>query len=183
MFRLKSDDTMDEEQCGMYDPDEDELEDEVEVPSGELTESQKENIKDLYGMFDIDKSGTLSFKELRKGLQVLGLNPTATEVKKIMKRHDVGPSSKGNKKVTYEVFEQIMKEELLSHTSNEFDLLEAFKIFDRDKNGTLDRDELKRCLTSMGECLTDAEVDELFDQLDTDKSGSLSVMEASKLLA
>ncbi|XP_045186540.2 neo-calmodulin-like isoform X2 [Mercenaria mercenaria] len=172
---------MDAEECGMYDPNEDYEQD--DAPPGELTQCQKDNIKDLYDLYDIDKSGTLSFKELRKCLQVLGLNPTVSDVKKIMKTHDVGPGSKGKKKVTYEVFEQIMKEELLSHTSNEFDLLEAFKIFDRDKNGTLDRDELKRCLTCLGECLTDAEVDDLFDQLDTDKSGTLSVMEASKILA
>lgn len=35
---------MDEEQCGMYDPDEDEdFEEQREVPDGELTESQKES--------------------------------------------------------------------------------------------------------------------------------------------
>ncbi|XP_060576120.1 neo-calmodulin-like [Ruditapes philippinarum] len=185
MFQMKADQEMDMDECGMdagYDPDEDECE-QHEAPTGELTESQKEHIKDLYENFDIDKSGTLSLKELRKALQILGLNPTVKDVKDIMKKNDVGPNSKGKKKVTYEVFEQIMKEELLKHTSTEFDLLEAFRLFDRDKNGTLDREELKRCLTSLGECLTDEDVDEVFNQLDTDGSGTLSIVEVSQLLA
>ena len=61
-------------------------------------------------------------------------------------------------------------------TSTHFNISMFHRIFDRDGNGTLDRDELKRCLTSLGEQLTDQEVDELFDQLDTDRSGTLSVM-------
>ena len=56
------------------------------------------DIKDLYEMFDIDKSGSLSFKELRKALQILGLNPTVKDVKEIMKKNDVGPNSKSKSK-------------------------------------------------------------------------------------
>lgn len=52
----------------------------------------------------------------------------------------------------------------------------CFRIFDKDKNGTLDKDELKTCLQSLGEQLTDDEVDELFNALDTDRNGRLSVM-------
>lgn len=50
------------------------------------------------------------------------------------------------------------------------------RIFDKDKSGTLDKDELKTCLQSLGEQLTDEEVDELFNALDTDRNGRLSVM-------
>ncbi|XP_052276489.1 uncharacterized protein LOC127875463 [Dreissena polymorpha] len=167
---------MDEEEYGLF--DDDEAEEEIRRTTEGLTPEQKANIKSIYAMIDTDKSGVLTTKELRKGLQILGLNPTVSDVKKLAEKYNIK-----NKKVSLEVFEQIMEEELLSKTNPEFDLLEAFRIFDRDGNGTLDRDELKRCLTSLGEQLTDQEVDELFDQLDTDRSGTLSVMEASKLLA
>lgn len=47
------------------------------------------DIKDIYHRIDIDKSGALSFMELRKGLQLLGLNPTVKDVKAIVKRHNI----------------------------------------------------------------------------------------------
>jgi len=50
------------------------------------------------------------------------------------------------------------------------------RIFDKDQNGTLDKEELKVCLKSLGEQLSDEEIDELFRALDTDRNGRLSVM-------
>ena len=47
------------------------------------------DIKDMYDMFDLNGSGALSFRELRKGLQILGLNPTITETRAILKKHNV----------------------------------------------------------------------------------------------
>ncbi|WAR18682.1 CATR-like protein [Mya arenaria] len=168
---------MDEEEAGMYDEDED-LGEDVPIAQQGLTDAQRELIKDLYKKFDMDKSGALSSRELRKGLQVLGLNPTVQDVKKLLKKHEVE-----GRKVTYEQFEHILEGELLSQINPEFDLIEAFRLFDKDSSGTLDREELSRCLTSMGEQMTDDEVGELFDMLDTDRNGTLSIMEVSKLLA
>ncbi|KAL4238019.1 hypothetical protein ACF0H5_002730 [Mactra antiquata] len=147
-----------------------------ELPTDELSEGKKQMIRKLYEQFDVNKSKTLSPKELRKALQFAGLNPTVKEVKAIVQRYD-------KKKITYEIWEEIFKEELLSKTNPEFDLMEAFRIFDRDGNGTLDREELRICLTRMGEKLSDQECDELFDQLDKNGDGELNFMEASKLLA
>ncbi|XP_052271726.1 uncharacterized protein LOC127872435 [Dreissena polymorpha] len=167
---------MNEEESGLFDDNEEE--EAIVQTTGGLTPDQKANIKSIYAMIDAGRSGVLTTKELRKGLQLLGLNPTVSDVKELAKKYNIK-----ERKVSLETFEQIMEEELLSNQNPEFDLLEAFRIFDRDGNGTFDRKELKRFLTSMGEQLTDQEVDELFDQLDTDRSGTLSVMEASKLLA
>ena len=40
-------------------------------------------------MIDTDKSGVLTTKELRKGLQILGLNPTVSDVKKLAEKYNI----------------------------------------------------------------------------------------------
>ena len=43
---------------------------------------------------------------------------------------------------------------------------EAFKIFDRDKDGYIDMKELKKVTTMLGSMLTKEEVEEFMDQAD-----------------
>jgi len=52
-------------------------------------------------------------------------------------------------------------------------LKKAFKRFDIDGDGTIDMAELRRCLTTMGEALTNEQVDEMFDKLDADSDGKV----------
>lgn len=149
-----------------------------QTEKGELSESQKQNIAAIYKRFDLDGDGVLTGKELRKGLQFLGLNPTRDDIKRIKKEHNLNA-----KKISYEEFEQVMKEEVLSKADPQFDLLEAFRIFDKDKSGRLNKRELAYALRTLGEQLSEEEVDDLFKTLDTNKDGELDYIEASKLLA
>lgn len=55
----------------------------------------------------------------------------------------------------------------------EKELQSAFKVFDKDKNGTIDKKELKKVLTSLGEKLKDSEVDEMFKAADIDSDGKI----------
>ena len=48
-----------------------------------------------------------------------------------------------------------------------------FRIFDKDKSGRLDKRELAIALRTLGEQLSDEEVDDLFKCLDTNKDGEL----------
>lgn len=161
--------------------DEDEVSEDESGQTGEreLTETEKANIASIYKRFDLDGNGVLSSKELLKGLQFLGLNPTREDVKRIKKEHNI----KKTTKLSYEDFEKIMKIEVINKSDPGFDLLEAFRIFDKDKSGKLNKRELAYALKTLGEKLCDDEVDELFAALDTDHDGELDYIEASKLLA
>lgn len=50
----------------------------------------------------------------------------------------------------------------------------VFNAFDRDGNGRIDRDELRRSLKSLGGRWTDERLDTSFDAYDADASGELS---------
>ena len=52
-------------------------------------------------------------------------------------------------------------------------LQEAFKVFDRDNNGFISAAELRHVMTSIGEKLTDDEVDEMIREADQDGDGRI----------
>lgn len=57
-------------------------------------------------------------------------------------------------------------------TEDEF--IEAFKVFDRDGNGLVSAAELRHVMTSMGEKMTDEEVDEIIKEAQLDGDGMLN---------
>lgn len=47
------------------------------------------------------------------------------------------------------------------------------KVFDRDGTGTISKDELRAVMKSIGESLTEAEIDEMLHFADSDGSGTI----------
>jgi hypothetical protein len=66
---------------------------------------------------------------------------------------------------------------LMSQSVKELDteqeLLNAFKVFDKDGSGTISSDELRNVLKSLGENLTDAELDEMLKLADRNGDGTI----------
>ena len=49
----------------------------------------------------------------------------------------------------------------------------AFEVFDKDGSGTISAEELRQVMKSLGENLTDQEIDEMIAEADKDKNGSI----------
>jgi len=86
-------------------------------------------------------------------------------------------SISGSGYVDYPEFENIMK---VLYQQDKFeedvkDLRQAFRKFDKDKNGILDRKEFSRLLKASGASMTKAEVEEVFSEVDSDNSGGISI--------
>ena len=60
-----------------------------------------------------------------------------------------------------------------AHTDPNKELENAFAMFDKDKNGFVDINELKYALTHLGEKLTQKEVERMFKDVDVNKDGKL----------
>merc|ERR1711988_1174382 len=56
----------------------------------------------------------------------------------------------------------------MKDTDTEEELIEAFKIFDRDGSGFISVAELRHVMTNLGEKITDEEVDEMIREADVD---------------
>ena len=61
----------------------------------------------------------------------------------------------------------------MKDTDSEDEIREAFKVFDRDNNGFISAAELRHVMTSIGEKLTDDEVDEMIREADQDGDGRI----------
>jgi calmodulin len=61
----------------------------------------------------------------------------------------------------------------VKETDTEQELINAFKVFDQDGSGTISTDELRKVLSSLGENLTDAELDEMIQLADKNGDGQI----------
>lgn len=68
----------------------------------------------------------------------------------------------------------------MKDTDSEEEIREAFKVFDRDNNGFISAAELRHVMTSIGEKLTDDEVDEMIREADQDGDGRIDCRSQGK---
>jgi len=106
-----------------------------------------------------------------------GQNPTEDEVLNLMPEADLD----GNGTIEFPEFLELMKEKYGSD-DQEADLREAFKIFDRDRDGFIDMRELKKVSMMLGTLLDQQEIDELMEEADVDGNGKLDYAEFVKML-
>merc|ERR1712025_885172 len=65
----------------------------------------------------------------------------------------------------------------MKDTDSEEEILEAFKVFDKDGNCFISAAELRHVMTNLGEKLTDEEVDEMIREADIDGDGQVNYEE------
>ena len=118
--------------------------------------------------------GTLSIstKDLGTVIRNLDQNPSEAEIQDWVK--EVDPDGTGS--IGFDEFANLMSK-IYKNSDTEEELLEAFKVFDRDGNGLIDAAELKYVLTNLGEKLTDEEVDEMIEKVDIDGDGMINYKE------
>lgn len=145
--------------------------------SSNLTEEQIAEFKEAFALFDKDNNGYISSSELATVMRSLGLSPSEAEVADLMNEIDVD----GNHKIEFSEFLALMSRQLKS-TDSEQELLEAFKVFDKNGDGLISAAELKHVLTSIGEKLTDAEVDDMLREV-SDGSGEIDIQQFAALLS
>eukprot|EP00092_Neocalanus_flemingeri_P001249 GFUD01001334.1.p1 GENE.GFUD01001334.1~~GFUD01001334.1.p1 ORF type:complete len:150 (+),score=70.03 GFUD01001334.1:37-486(+) len=133
--------------------------------------------KEAFDEFDTDGSGAISSKELLGVMRAMGQNPTEDELLNLVMEVDMD----GNGTIEFNEFLDMMKKKA-SEVDEEAELKEAFKIFDRDKDGFISMKELKKVTSMLGTVLTKEEIDEFMAEADVDGNGKLDYDEFVKML-
>ena len=130
-----------------------------------------------FEIFDKDKDGNITKKELGTVMRNLGQNPSEVELTEMINEVDID----GNETIDFREFLGLMVRKMKDSDIDE-ELLEAFKVFDRDGNGFITSHELKNVMVNLGEYLTPDEVDELVKEADLDGDGQINYEEFIKLM-
>jgi calmodulin len=97
----------------------------------------------------------------------MGVNPTNAELDEMTK--ETGGMSG---KMDFNQFVTIMCNKMRQEDSEE-DLINAFQVFDKEQTGKISAVELKHVMTTLGEILTDQEVDEMIRNGDAGSDGMI----------
>jgi len=130
----------------------------------DLSRDEVEEIRDVFELYDFwdGRDGEVDAFKTGHMLFCLGMNPTQETIQK----HG-GTIKMGEKAYKLEeflpIYSEISKEKDVG-TFNDFN--EAFKTFDREGAGMISAAEMRHVLTSLGERLTDTEVDEVLKSTD-----------------
>ncbi len=75
----------------------------------ELTEEQRQEIKEAFDLFDTDSSGVIDAKELKVAMRALGFEPKKDDVRKILQEID----KNGDGVIKYDEFLEIMTQKMV----------------------------------------------------------------------
>ena len=139
-----------------------------------INEEQKEEIDDFFEVFDKDKDNFINYFDLTSLLRWLRFNPTEREMKKYIEKYDPSKSNLISKKVVYEI---VNKKVIEPDTIEE--LIEAMKILDYNRDGTIDINELRWAMTRLGDSMEETAVDEMIQMITegTDKKDYVEIMD------
>ena len=147
----------------------------------ELTDTQIEEFREVFNIFDADKNGSICPKELGIVMRALGTNPTEAELKEMMEDAD----NNGNGVIEFEEFLGLMTVMMnkVDEDKKEENILQAFEVFDKDRDGYISVPELKEFFHSIGEMtMTDEDVKEMIRAADKNNDGKLDYFEFKAMM-
>ena len=116
-----------------------------------------------------DSSGTISTVELLHVLRAMGQNPSEEELNGIIMEIDID----GSGSIDFDEFVSLMKDKALE-VDVDNDIREAFRMFDRNKDGYIDMSELRKMFALVGGLFSREEMEEFMAEADKVKRGKLS---------
>mmetsp|Transcript_33294 Transcript_33294/g.88393 ORF Transcript_33294/g.88393 Transcript_33294/m.88393 type:complete len:149 (+) Transcript_33294:72-518(+) len=142
----------------------------------QLIQEQLQEFEDTFNLFDADGDGKLSLRELGTMLNALGQNPSEESLRRMIQGFDHDDC-----KVDFPDWLSLMARRI-KHSDTEEELIEAFKVFDRDGDGFISGDELRSSMDNLGEKLLNSEVEEMIKEADNDMDNKINFDEFVQMM-
>lgn len=133
--------------------------------------------KEAFYIFDKNKTGLITPKELGEVMKSLGQIATDEELLDMLNEVDLD----GNGTIDYNEFLSLMTRKMRD-TDTEEELIETFKIFDKDGNGQISANEIVDVMNRLGQSITVEEAMEIIKEADRDGDGYINYEEFVRLI-
>ena len=138
----------------------------------DLVLNNEKEYKSIFEMHDSNKDGSVNSLELANILKSININISDEEIKEIMTEIEL----EGNGEINYDEFISILNKRE-KDVDNEEELLKAFKVFDKEGNGLININELKHIMLTVGNNLSESEINDMLTEADTDMDGYINYEE------
>jgi len=143
----------------------------------DLTDEKIGDLKEAFEMFDRDKDGLINAKELGNILRSLGHEPSEIELNDMIVDLDTNEDGR----IDFNDFMTIMHKRA-KESDIEEELVEAFRIFDKEGEGRISCSEFRHIMLTLGERLSEDEVDEMIKEADNKGDGVINYKEFVKIM-
>ena len=130
-----------------------------------MDENEKEEFwKEMFVLFDKEDNNYLTLDLLKKFLSAVGV---LIELKDLYKKLEEFDPDK-HRKFTFDMIWNNFKD---CKVINDQEIIEAFQAFDKD--GKINKEELKYVMTNLGDKIKDADAEKLLSNFECDEQGNL----------
>lgn len=127
-------------------------------------------------MFDKKGNGQIPQESLGDMLRAVGQNPTLAEIRDL-------EGGLSDDTYDFDTFVKVVnRPDGFKSLGQAEDYIRGFQVFDKEGTGEIAVGELRYILTSLGEKLTDAEVDELLKGVNVSRDGNINYTEFVKTI-
>ncbi|MCJ1381277.1 Calcium-binding component of the spindle pole body (SPB) half-bridge [Xylographa soralifera] len=148
---------------------------------GQLSEEQREEINEAFGLFDLDKDKRIDYHELKVAMKALGFDVPKPELVTILREHGVPASAQAQHQqaahptrllLPLAAFQHLLAQRILARDPRD-EILRAFELFDEGGKGKIDLADLRRVARELGEGLGEEELAAMIDEFDLDGDGAI----------
>ncbi|KAK7794115.1 hypothetical protein R5R35_012607 [Gryllus longicercus] len=152
----------------------------------EFTEAELIDLRTAFGLLDRNRDGHVTAGELQFMLQNLGIHLKDEFVQQLLQAASHTEDGLINETEFLQWVGRIqdLQDKGNSEDPDEItkDLIAAFRVFDRDGNGYITKDELKTAMDMIGESVTEGDLNEMLSMADIDRDGRINYEEFARLL-
>ena len=143
----------------------------------EISSQKKNEYLEAFKIFDKNNDGLITQDELKQLLNNIGQKPSDSEIQDMINEIDID----GDGKINFDNFITLMEKKLRDH-DNEEELIETFKVFDKDGIGFITFNNLKDVIKNLGLNYSDDEIMEMIKECDLDNDMMINYDEFTKMV-
>jgi Ca2+-binding EF-hand superfamily protein len=146
----------------------------------DLTEEQIQMLRKAFDMFDREKTGQIETSMCGTILRTLGQTFDEGDLESIIEEVDAD----GSGQLEFDEFLTLCARFLVEEDAEAMqqELREAFRLYDKEGNGYIKTSCLRDILRALDDKLTEAELDEMITEIDTDGSGTVDFDEFMEMM-